>query len=44
LTELSKTICELLVWKRPTFEQGCKGDGEHGRCIKAPCEESKGRD
>jgi len=32
LTELSKTICELLMWKRPTFEQGSWGAGEHGRC------------
>jgi len=32
LTELSKTICELLVWKRPTLEHWCKGAGEHGRC------------
>jgi hypothetical protein len=30
---LSKTICELLESKRPTFEQGCKGDGEHRRCY-----------
>ena len=32
LTELSKTICELLECKRPTLEHWCKGAGEHGRC------------
>jgi len=40
LTELSKTICELLVWKRPTSEHGsmgarepgCWGAWENGRC------------